>query len=286
MEWNETTAERARAFAEQPVIMRGEHGKLYGIFTPPAPETSPAGWCVILFGRNRWWGDRLSVKGARWLAVRGFSCLRFDYHGYGESEGDCQVVESDSPYTDDALTAIRHMRAEFDQKRFVLSGFCFDGRTAMSAVEQEGSSIDAIVVVAALPGLTASMYSHPEKANPSVGEARIVPRVSENFKRDLRVLVCSRVQCLFLYGADDVEYHNFQLAERSLLAHLDPPERARLTVEVWPGKVHVAEDSDRMRQITERALSWIDSFRQRPYNSTQPSPAPLILADGRNGLRA
>ena len=54
MDWNETPAELARAWAEQPVIMPGQHGDLYGIFTPPAPEASPAGLCVILFGRNRW----------------------------------------------------------------------------------------------------------------------------------------------------------------------------------------------------------------------------------------
>jgi alpha/beta superfamily hydrolase len=271
MDWNETQPERARALAEQPVTMQGRHGKLYGVFTPPTPEVSPAGTCVILLGRNRWWGDRLSVKGARWLAARGFPCLRFDYHGYGESEGDSLVVESDSPYTEDALTAIRHMRIGFGQQRFALSGFCFDGRTAMSAVEQEGESIEAIVVVAALPGLTASMFSHQEKVNRRAGEVRAVPRVSENFKRDLRTLIRSRVRCLFIYGADDVEYHNFQLAERSLLANLDPAERARLTVEVWPGKVHVAEDSDLMRKITERALSWLDGSREKRDDCAQSS---------------
>jgi alpha/beta superfamily hydrolase len=263
MDWNETPAERGCALAEQSVIMRGEQGKLYGIFTPPSPEVSPVGVCAILFGRNRWWGDRLSVKGARWLGARGFSCLRFDYHGYGESEGDCQVVESDEPYTADALTAIRHMRREFGQRRFVLSGFCFDGRTSMSAVEHEGGSIEAIVVVAVLPGLTASMYSNPEKVDPAITQRRSVPPVSENFKRDLRTLLNSRVQCLFLYGADDIEYHNFQLAERSVLAAVGAAERARITVEVWPGKLHVAEDPNLMREITERELRWIDSLRQR-----------------------
>jgi alpha/beta superfamily hydrolase len=266
MEWNETPVERARAFSERPVVMRGQHGKLYGIFTPPAPEAPPAGICVILLGRNRWWGDRLSVKGARWLAARGFSCLRFDYHGYGESEGDSEVVESDHPYTEDALTAIRHMRREFAQQRFILSGFCFDGRTAMSAVEEEGGAIEAIVVVAALPSETASMFANPEKANPRAAQARPILRVSENFKRDLLALVRSRVQVRFLYGADDIEYHNFQLAERSCLAELEPAERARLTIEVWPGKVHVAEDSDRMREITEQTLAWIDGFRQKPLD--------------------
>ena len=131
MEWNETSAERARAFAEQAVVMPGEFGKLFGIVTPPAPEAMQTGLCVILLGRNRWFGDRLAVKGARWLAARGFWCLRFDYHGYGESEGDSENIEPDRPYREDALAAIRYMRSKFGQTRFALSGFCFDGRTAM-----------------------------------------------------------------------------------------------------------------------------------------------------------
>jgi alpha/beta superfamily hydrolase len=285
MDWHETPAERARASAERPVILQGEHGKLFGIFTPPSPEVSPAGACCILLGRNRWFGDRLSVKGARWLAARGFSCFRFDYHGYGESEGDCLVVDPDHPYTEDALAAIRSMRSIFAQQRFVLSGFCFDGRTAMSAVKHEGESIDAMVVVAPLPGETASMYYRPEKANQGTLEGKLVARVSENFKRDLQTLIRSRVRCLFLYGADDVEYHNFQLAEVSLLAKLEPAERTRLTVEVWAGKVHVAEDSERMREITERALSWIDGLRRKPDDRAQASPAALV-PDAKNGLRA
>jgi alpha/beta superfamily hydrolase len=285
MDWNETPAERSRAFAEQPVIIAGPHGKLYGIFTAPAPEASPADLCVILLGRNRWWGDRLSVKGARWLAARGFPCLRFDYHGYGESEGDCETIDPDGPYSEDVLTAIRHMRREFAQQQFALSGFCFDGRSALSAVEVEGGSIKAIVVVAALPGEMASLNAHPEKAGRGVTDANSVVRVSEGFKRDLRAVVRSSVHCLFLYGTDDVEYRNFQLVERSLLAKLEPAERARITVEVWPGRVHIAEDPDRMRQITERTLWWIDGLRQTP--SLPRDQRVLALQPGvTNGLRA
>ena len=274
MEWNETPVERERASAERPVIMLGQHGKLYGIFTPAAPEASPAGLCVILLGRNRWFGDRLSVKGARWLAARGFSCLRFDYHGYGESEGVCNTIDPDGPYLEDALTAIRYMRTEFAQQRFALSGFCFDGRTALSTFAEEGGSIEAIVVVAPLPGEMASLNSHPEKAGRGITDASLVVRVSESFKRDFGALVRSSARCLFLYGADDIEYHNFQLAERSLLAKLEPSERARITVEVWPGKVHIAEDPDRMRQITQRALGWIDGFRQKPSLSNNRHVLP------------
>ncbi|HJU10266.1 MAG TPA: alpha/beta hydrolase [Candidatus Binataceae bacterium] len=285
MDWNETPAERSRALAEQPVIMRGAHGKLYGIFTPPSPEALSADLCVILLGRNRWFGDRLSVKSARWLAARGFASLRFDYHGYGESEGDAQLVDTDYPYTEDALSAIRFMRTEFAQRRFVLSGFCFDGRTALSAIEEEGESLEAIVVVAALPGETASMYSNQAKATRAGGKPTSVPRVSDKFLRDLGTLVRSQVRCFFLYGTDDVEYHNFQIAERALLTNLDSTDRARLTIEVWPGRVHVAEDSDRMRAITERVLSWLDGVRYDSRQSSQSAAAALIPG-AKNGFRA
>ncbi len=124
----------------------------------------------------------------------------------------------------------------------------------------------------------ASLNAHPEKAGRGITDASAVVRVSEGFKQDFQTLICSRVQCLFLYGADDIEYHNFKLVERSMLSKLDPAERARLTVEVWPGRVHIAENPDRMREITERGLLWIDGFRQKPFTLAQPGEP--------NGLRA
>jgi dienelactone hydrolase len=276
VEWEESAAELACAWTEQPLIMPGQYGELYGILTLPAPETSPAGLCAILLGRNRWWCDRLSVKGARWLAARGFWCLRFDYHGYGESEGDCKAIDPDRPYVEDVVAAIRYMRTKFAQERFALSGFCFDGRTALSAVGQEGESIEAIAVIAALPGEMASLNSYPEEAHCGDTKMSSVVRVSESFKRDIQALLRSTVRCLFLYGADDIEYHNFKLAERSLLANREPAKRAQLTVEVWPGKVHVAEDPQRQRQVTERALSWIDGLRQTPAGWIKQVPRAIV----------
>ncbi|HJU10264.1 MAG TPA: alpha/beta fold hydrolase [Candidatus Binataceae bacterium] len=310
MDWNETSAELARAWAEQPVIIPGKHGNLFGIFTPPDPDVPPARLCAILLGRNRWWGDRLSVKSARWLAARGFACLRFDYHGYGESEGQADVIEPDSPYPEDALAAIRYMREELGQQRFVLSGFCFDGRTALSAVEQEGASIEGVVAIAAPPGeklthfsmfklrhflrapfslqrralgpaLRRRLYplfphfiSHPEKARRgSTAVSSLVP-VSDRFKREIAAVLRARVRCLFLYGSEDAEYYNFKLAERSLLANLDPRQKSLITVTVWAGRVHVADEADRQRQVSERALAWIDGLR---CEALQPVEATSFL---------
>jgi|GEM_PF-943737 len=319
MDWNETPAELGRAWAEQPVIMPGKYGDLYGIFTPPAPEASPAGLCVILFGRNRWWCDRLSVKGARWLAARGFSGLRFDYHGFGESEGVCDVISGDEPFPEDAIAAIRYMRNEFGQQRFALSGFCFDGRTALSATEEEGDAIEAVVCtspeVTSYPGDVLTHMVTLQKTRTFLfgstsfkkrtllralwrcvnlmklaredrpGEGIAERQVSINFKRALQALVRSKARCLFLQGSDDPQYHAFQLVEQFLLSKLNPEQRARITVEVWPGKIHPLENPAVLRMVTERTLSWIDGCRQTPLSLAQAASS-VVVPEMTNGFRA
>ena len=323
MNWNETPDELARAQAEQPVIMPGRHGDLYGIFTPPAPEASPAGLCVILLGRNRWWVDRLSVKGARWLATRGFACLRFDYHGYGESEGACEYLDTEKPFQEDAAAAIRFMREEFGQQRFVLSGFCFDARTALSAAEEEGASIEAIVAISTPPGeklthvtmskvrfflrmpVSAKKYalnralrrrlyrffphlvSHPERAHRGVNGVLPLMPVSDSFKGHINAIVRSGVRCLFLNGSYDAESYNFKLIERSLLAKLDPAHRALFTLETWFDKLHIAHDPQLQRKVTERILSWIDGLRQAPFMLPGSEPETFIrVAEVANAVRS
>jgi alpha/beta superfamily hydrolase len=318
VDWNEEPAELARALAEQPVIVPGEHGHLYGIVTPPAPEALPTGLCAILLGRNRWWGDRLSVKGARWLAARGFACLRFDYHGYGESEGASESLEPERPYPEDALAAIRYMREEYGQQRFVLSGFCFDARTALAVVEQEGASIEGIVAVSVPPGeklthitmfkvstflhmpVAAKGYvlklalrrrlhpffprliSHPERIKRSGRRFSPLVKVSESFKRDIRAIVRSRVRCLFLNGIYDTSSYNFKLVERSILAKLDPARRALFTLETWPERLHVPHDPDMQRRVMERALMWIDGLRPKPKDLIHPElPVAPEMKNGR-----
>ena len=121
----------------------------------------------------------------------------------------------------------------------------------------------------ALPGEMASLNVHPEKAGRGITDAKAVVRVTEGFVRELQALVRWKIRCLFLYGTDDIEYQNFKLVERSLLEQLPPADRARIMVDVWPGRVHIAEDPDRMRAITERGLWWIDSFRKKPFTHAQ-----------------
>src|SRR5262249_26937181 len=147
MPWRESPEELARARAEQPVIVPTPGGHLYGIFTPPAPDASPADLCVVLFTRPRFHRNRMWVEAARWLAARGFACFRFDYHGTGDSEGEAAVLDPNRPYREDAVAVLRHLREHLGQTRFVLSGLCFDARTARAAVMDEVNGVRGRVFV-------------------------------------------------------------------------------------------------------------------------------------------
>ena len=65
MNWRETPAAVSRARAEQPLVFTGPKGALHGIFTPPAPDASPASACVVFPPAT---------------TVRGFAVIRYSRH--------------------------------------------------------------------------------------------------------------------------------------------------------------------------------------------------------------
>ena len=149
MPWRESPAELERARAEHPVVIASPQGELFGVFTPPDPGAPDRGRCVVLFTRPRSHRNRMWVEGARRLATRGFACFRFDYHGTGDSGGESGFLNPNYPYHEDAAAVLRHLRDSLGQRRFVLSGACFDARTALSAFADERERIDALVFTSA-----------------------------------------------------------------------------------------------------------------------------------------
>ena len=153
MPWRESEAELGRARAESPALVDAPLGRLFGIFTPPAPDAPPAGLCVVFLTRPRSHRNRMWVEGARRLAAKGFACFRFDYHGTGDSGGAAARLDPNQPYRADILAVLRHLRTRLGQERFVLVGACFDARTALAAFPAEGGAIAGLVfmVAPALP---------------------------------------------------------------------------------------------------------------------------------------
>jgi hypothetical protein len=54
---------------------------------------------------------------------------------------------------------------------------------------------------------------------------------------------------------------------------------------VWPGKIHLLENSEVLRKVAERTLSWIDERRHTPFTLAEPAAA-AVMPEMRGTLRA
>jgi len=308
MPWRESAAELERARAEQAVVVPAPRGLLFGVFTPPAPEVTARGRCIVFFTRPRSHRNRMWIEGARRLACRGFACFRFDYHGTGDSAGASGFLNPNQPYRDDAAAVLRHLRDHLAQRRFILSGACFDARTALAAFADEGAAIDGLVFTAApLMELDTLVKAdadrkgwahllralrnaenwrallHPGRwrymatvtgrvARSSVAGRDAGLPLAAGFLEHFDALCRSRARALFLYGEGDAEYPSFAVALERLFPALDPAVRARFEVEVQPGLVHDGYlEMTRQREVVERTLAWIDAL---PADLPAPAAGP------------
>jgi pimeloyl-ACP methyl ester carboxylesterase len=287
MDWAETSAFAARACAEVPVSFAGPAGTLCGIVTPPAPDARPHRSCIVFPARPRFAFRRLPVLASRILAASGFTVLRFDLRGSGESGGATEVESRHTPHGDDVTAAIGHLRAALGLQRFIVAGYCYDGLCALDAFGSEADAIDGLFCVAApvteepirispikkltrgvrAPGAILSRMKDPRRAAQmlrsggriiaSVGERQATPRVAPIFARGFNALADSQARALFLYGEDDPFRQEFAFAERDLFAQLPDQARSRLKIEIWPGVVHSTEMEP---AIFERAIEWISEL--------------------------
>jgi pimeloyl-ACP methyl ester carboxylesterase len=315
MPWRESPQQLARARAERPVVIPTPLGALYGIYTPPDPDAPAAGLTVIHFTRPRSHRNRMWVEGARRLAARGFACFRFDYHGTGDSEGESAFLDPNQPYRDDALAVMRHLREHCGARRFVLTGSCFDARTALSTLAEEGEAVEGLAFIAAPVMELSTMvrvdadqrtWKHvtfallkPENWRAMVRADRwkyvgtILSRMmrrsvagpaddyplSPGFREDFAALVRSQAKALFLYGEEDPEYQSFRVAERTLFPALPDEVRARFEVVVWPGIVHGGFlDMTRQREIFRKAIAWIEALH--PRAASLPAVAEPVVPRG------
>lgn len=86
---------------EAPFFFLNEGERLYGVLHDPGGEMRREGFvfCSPL-AEEKLWAHRLLVNFARLLARRGYSVLRFDYRGSGDSEGDFQDVTIETMISD------------------------------------------------------------------------------------------------------------------------------------------------------------------------------------------
>jgi len=115
----------------------GAHGRLFGILSqgPDADTDKPA---VVLLNSgsvHHVGPNRLYVLLSRALSARGYTCLRMDTEGLGDSVGT--GPRENHPYQDSALAdtdaALHYLRTHFHCRRFILLGLCSGAHTAFHA---------------------------------------------------------------------------------------------------------------------------------------------------------
>lgn len=310
MPWRESAADLERARAERPFVIPTRLGRLYAVYTPPAPEARPAGLCAVLLTSPRGHRNRMWVEGARRLAAQGFGACRMDFHGAGDSEGETGFRDPDQPFREETVALIRHLREQFGHRRFVLSGACFDARTALAACMDEADAIAGLLFMAApvmeldtmvkadadrkgwghlLKALRnrenwsalsrparwrymGTMVGRLAQRSAGVAPAGSLP-LSRSFLEHFDALVRSRAHALFLYGLEDVEYESFRVAERLLFPRLAPRDRRRFEIEVWPGRIHGFLEIPRQREALERALQWFIGLSPGSHAAKAPDPS-------------
>jgi pimeloyl-ACP methyl ester carboxylesterase len=120
---------------ERPAFFPSDGNTLFGVITEPEGPGNGVGVLLIQGGDTvnvSLHRNRLAVRLARNLAADGYTCLRFDYHGLGESSGDLGALHLHNPFTEDAEAAAEVMH-QLGIDDLVLLGACFSARTALSA---------------------------------------------------------------------------------------------------------------------------------------------------------
>jgi pimeloyl-ACP methyl ester carboxylesterase len=279
MNWRETPATLSRARDEQPVAFTGPKGALHGIFTPPAPDAPPARSCVVFPGRPRSSLRRHLVLAARILAAEGFAVLRFDLRGRGESAGEVERPSRIDPAGEDVVAAIRYLREAHGQRQFLLAGYCYDALTALNSFKEEADSISGVFFACAtvLEQKLGAPANHGARGTAwrlrSIVKRPRDPKILPSFEIPFTALARSRARALFLYGEKDRLRAEFRVAEELLFPRLDSEARARLQIEIWPGRVHTIEGET---AVIERAISWLREFHPRTAAVSCRAPEQVI----------
>lgn len=118
---------------ERLICFENEGCRLYGILGSPDSAQPRAGVVVV----HGWSGCRMGphqilVKLCRQLNEEGYSTLRFDLRGRGESEGDTASANLDGMISDTA-TAVNYMRSEAGAQTVGVVGICSGGNVVIGA---------------------------------------------------------------------------------------------------------------------------------------------------------
>lgn len=273
------------------VLTFGPEGGLVGVLTEPAPGAERAGAPVVVLtniGMNHRVGPfRLNVELARRFAARGWSTLRFDLSGRGDSAarrealGDRERLALD---VKDALDALARRRGA---RHFALVGLC----SGVDAVHAAAVADPRVVAVTWLDGYgyptrgywlrwytlrylegaswrrALALWRQARAERRSDGAPRELaeqPAVFEReypapatLARELEALADRGVRQLFVYTSGA---RTEVTSAGQFFSMLAPSTLAgRVEVELWPDADHLFSTRAQREQLGARLERWLDA---------------------------
>jgi exosortase A-associated hydrolase 2 len=131
---------------ETPLFFQNGPHSLFGVLHE-ADHGSQEGRAVVFchpFGEEKLWTHRVFVSFARRLARDGFTVLRFDYMGNGDSDGDFSASSLQSARAD-VRCAIERVRRDGRAERVTLLGLRL-GAMIAGLVAEEESAVDRLIL--------------------------------------------------------------------------------------------------------------------------------------------
>lgn len=133
---------------KEEAIQLGKSRSLVGIVTFAAPghEAKPG---VILLNPgivHRVGPGRIYVKIARALAAQGFTVVRFDFSGIGDSSVRLDNLRFEESSVDEALAAMSFLKTTRDINRFILLGGCSGAAVSLETARSDRRAIGAILI--------------------------------------------------------------------------------------------------------------------------------------------
>lgn len=175
---------------KESVVAFGRAESMVGVLTAPdAPTAAPT---VLFFNAgfvHHVGPGRLAVEVARHLAGAGFSTLRFDFSGIGDSAPRVPPLDAISCGIADAREAMDHLGAAAGAKQFVLMGLCSGARHAHHVAKVDPRVVGCVM----LDG-----YAFPTPKSMAMG---LMTEVRDRLEDPLALLAGAKRRAMRMLGA-------------------------------------------------------------------------------------
>jgi exosortase A-associated hydrolase 2 len=133
----DTFQENIMNIAEEPIFFENQGTRLFGIVHRPVEESNGQAFVFChSFAEEKLWAHRVLVSYARDLAQQGYLVFRFDYRGYGDSEGefvDCTLQS----HIQDVRSAVEYVKQNFtDVDKINLLGHRLGASIVLSGLDE------------------------------------------------------------------------------------------------------------------------------------------------------